>query len=382
MKSAALALSAVIVVAIVMLFGSVLHHREYTPDGMVYARYAARDAGASERQATLMVRSVYEQTPLMRVKRYRDLVEIDPSVAFARSRIFANRVLYPWVVSLFLPVAGFTVMFWIGAASFACFGIALFWALMAFGRPWIAAALSIAALLLPLTRELAASDLTDVFALLWWTVALGALLHSLREQRAGTIALLALASVLLALTRPAPYLVVLPALVLGLVRGFWWPLAASACGAAAYGITDFATHAFGLREQLRWVYVHESPQRVPFAQWYRGAVLQTLRYTAGGAVRTLVPLLAAAAMVYGWMRLHLRAEMAVLCAAAVACLAAIPFNPVPSSIPRVAVLPLVPVICAVLQAVAAAAIPAASEDRLQVRHLARASARPHPDRLL
>jgi hypothetical protein len=41
--------------------------------------------------------------------------------------------------------------------------------------------------------------------------------------------------------------------------------------------------------------------------------------------------------------------MAVLAAAAVACLIAVPFNPVPSSLARVVMLPLVPVFCAIAQ---------------------------------
>jgi hypothetical protein len=41
--------------------------------------------------------------------------------------------------------------------------------------------------------------------------------------------------------------------------------------------------------------------------------------------------------------------MAVLVAAGIACLVAVPFNPVPSSFGRVVMLPLVPVFCAIAQ---------------------------------
>src|SRR5690348_9092991 len=107
MKTAGVALAMVVLVALGVLFGDVLKHPVYTPDGIVYARYAARDAGASDRDATLRARAFYEKTPMMAVPRYRELIELAPSVAFEKSRIFANRVLYPWVVSLLLPAAGF-----------------------------------------------------------------------------------------------------------------------------------------------------------------------------------------------------------------------------------------------------------------------------------
>jgi hypothetical protein len=355
MRTAGVALGLVVLVALGVLFGDVLKHPVYTPDGIVYARYAARDAGASDRNATLGARAFYEKTPMMAVPRYRELIELAPAIAFEKSRIFANRVLYPWVVSLLLPVAGFRALFIVSAVSYVLFGVALFWMLTAFGRPWIAAVLSIVALLLPLTRDLAASDLTDMFAAVWWTLSLGALLRLLRGPQRRMLIVLAVASVLLALTRPTPYLVVLPALVLGSVRGAWLPLAASMGGVVAFAIVAAATHAFGAGEQLRWVYSHEP--LLPnggIVAWYNGALLATARSTVSGAVRTVVPAALIIVLVYAWTRLRLRDEMAVLAAAGLACLIGIFFNPVPSSIPRVVVFPLIPVFCAIAQAVAQA----------------------------
>jgi hypothetical protein len=67
-----------------------------------------------------------------------------------------------------------------------------------------------------------------------------------------------------------------------------------------------------------------------------------------------------AAAVYGVWRRSTRADMWVLVAAAVACLVAVPFNPVPSSFARVIVLPLVPVFCGIAQCAAQALLVRAS----------------------
>lgn len=357
--------------AIVLAFASVLKHPAYTPDGIVYARFAAHDAGYSERDATLAARAFYDHTAMMSNPRYRALIDLDPSVSFARSKVFANRVLYPWVVGLALPAAGFRALFLVNAAAYVAFGLALFWMLCAFRRPEIALALSLIALAVPLTRAAAGSDLTDMLAMVWWALALGALLRLGRASSPSLIAVLAVSSALLALTRPTPYLVVLPALVLGIVRASWRPLLASLGGVVAYGAVAAASHAYGVSEQLRWVYDHRpAATRVSFSAWYRASLFESIRYVVAETVRTVVPLLVIAAAAYGLRQRSTRADMWVLIAAAIACLIAVPFNPVPSSFARVVMLPLIPVFCGIAQCVAQA---------LPVRSTAKAPVEPAPE---
>lgn len=340
-------------VALAFVFVSVLKHPVYTPDGIVYARFAARDAGYSERDATLMARAFYERTAMMANPRYRALIELDPSVSFARSKVFENRVLYPWVVGMALRAAGFRALFLVNAAAYVAFGLALFWMLGAFRRPVFALILTLVALATPIVRATAASDLTDMLALLWWALALGALLRLTNASRAPVLAVLAIAAALLALTRPTPYLVVLPAIVLAFVGGGWAPLVASFSGVAAFAVVAAATHAYGISEQLRWVYDHRATvTNESFSQWYRGALKDSVRFVLIQTVRTVVPLVMIAAAAYGLSRTRSRAQMAVLCAAGIACLIAVPFNPVPSSLPRVVLLPLIPVFCGIAQCAA------------------------------
>src|SRR5579872_2803383 len=204
--------------ALALTFASVLKHPTYTPDGIVYARFAARDAGYSERDATLAARAFYDRTAMMRNPRYRALIDLDPSVSFARSKVFENRVLYPWVVGAFLRTAGFRALFLVNAAAYVAFGLALFWMLGAFKRPLLASVLTLVALALPQIRAAGSSDLTDMLAMVWWALALGALLRLSLQTRPSALAILAISGALLALTRPTPYFIVLPALAIGIVR--------------------------------------------------------------------------------------------------------------------------------------------------------------------
>lgn len=346
----------VVLAAAALLFTVVLRHPQYTPDGIVYARFAARDAGYSEREATLKARAFYERTAMMRSPRYRDLIELDPAVSFARSKVFENRVLYPWTVGALFPLFGFRALFAVSAISYVAFALALYWMLAAFGRPAFAAALTLVALALPLTRDMAASDLTDMLAMVWWTLALGALVRWMRgTAQVPVLAVLAIAAALLALTRPTPYLIIVPAAAAAILRRSWWPLAASCTAGIAFAVVAVTTHAFGLGEQLRWVYSHRPrSDATPFGRWYRASLAEAVRGTAVSAVKTVAPIAMLAAAIYGIVRGRFRDEFIVLLAAGVACCIAIPFNPVASSIGRVAGLPLVPVLCAIAQALCAA----------------------------
>lgn len=352
--------AAVAAVALVLLFANVLRHPQYTPDGIVYARFAARDAGRPEREATLQARAFYERTAMMQNPRYRDLIELDPSVSFARSKVFENRVLYPWAVAALLPLAGFKALFIVSAVSYVAFGLALYWALLAVGRPVFAAAFAVIALALPLTRSIAASDLTDMLAMVWWTFALGALLYWMRrEGTRGMMTVLLIAGALLALTRPTPYLIVIPATTAAVLRRSWLPFAASLGSVLAFAAAAVATHAFGVSEQLRWVYGHRPARggNATFQSWYRSSLWATVRAAIVSGVKSIaIPVLFFSA-IWAAARGRLRDEFIVLIAAGVACCIAIPFNPVESALARVIALPLIPVLCAIAQALAAVYLP-------------------------
>ncbi len=196
-----------------------------------------------------------------------------------------------------------------------------------------------------------------MLAAVWWALSLGAVFWLMRRRSRALLVVLIAASVLLTLTRPTPYLILLPAFAAAALRGLWPLFAASCASVVTYGIVAAATHAYGAGEQLRWVYAHEGPSgAVSFSAWYRGALFATSRFAGVQAVRTVVPVLALAGAIYAATRARVRDDVFVLVAAAVACLIAIPFNPVPFALGRVVLFPLVPVFCGIAQCVISAAL--------------------------
>lgn len=352
-RGGGLALAAVVVAALALVFANVWRHHVYTPDGLAYARYALRDAGRDDTQATLQARAFYEKTPLMSEgARYRDLVEIAPSVAFERSRIFQSRVLYPALAAVLVRFDGLNSLFLVSAIAYVGFGLALYWLLLAMGRTWSALIITVLVLALPVTRAAAASDLTDMLALAFWTAWLACLMHSMMRGRSlEGLAILAASSILLVLTRPAPYLVIIPAIVAAILRGMWPELLATCACLVAYAIDALTMHAFGIREQLQWIYAHlPSGARVPFSQWYRSALVDTAKYSIAFIFRATYPIVGLACAVYLLIRRTARDEVLVLLAAFVACFIVLPVNPVVNQVARVAGLPLLPIAAALIQA--------------------------------
>ncbi len=265
-------------------------------------------------------------------------------------------LLYPALAALLFPLLGIKSLFAVSAVAYVAFAAVLYWLLASFGRPWSAAIICIVVLALPITRGLAASDLTDMLAAVSWTLALGALLRSMLNGRSqALIVTIAFASVLLVLTRPTPYLVPLPALAAGFLRGLWLEFAASCAAVVVYAPVGAFTRAFDARSQLQWVYLHETgAARQPFGRWYQASFVRALHAALSGAVRSVVPALALAAAIAAIVRGFMRDEMILLLAAGLACLLAIPLNPVADSLGRVVGFPLLPPMAAVVAALVSA----------------------------
>lgn len=355
---------AVALFALGFLLGDVIRHSQYTPDGFVYAWFSARDAGFNDRDALRVARATYEKTPLMAVPRQRRLIEMDIPALSMYARAFARRPLYPWLASLLLPSMSLRALFTVSALSYVVFGLTLFWLLSSFGRPWLAAILTMIALALPvpLTRGLAEADLTDMLAAVWWTLALGALLRLMHDNNnRALLVTLAIASILLTLTRPTPYLTVIPALAFGVLRRSWWAFIASCGGIAAYAIDGLGMPPFGLRDQWQWEYTHQPrPTTLSFQAWYVSSLVETVHYTLSEAVKTIAPFVIVVAGVYGIIRTRMRDELLILFAAMLACLIAVPLNPESWEVARTVAFPLIPVFAAIAQAVLCAILPEAN----------------------
>ena len=299
---------------------------------------AARDAGLSQEQAEAAVRQAYRRTPLEAVPRYRSLVEMPERDFRDYASVFSNRVLYPALSALFFRSLGVESLFVVSAVAYIAFGVSLVWLLSYFGRPIFAALLAIAALLLPLSRGLASNDLTDMLAAGFWTVALGAILRLMGKPRLRTVLVFAIACALFALTRPLPYLIVVPAVAASLLSRSWFIAAASFVSPLTYlGAAGFVHgYAIGANESVR--------------TWYLASLLTNARYIVAQAVKTLLPLLSVLFGGYALTKVAVRREVIVLAAAGFASLLSVFFNPAQWDIARVVAFPLVPVFAAIVQA--------------------------------
>lgn len=346
-----IAAAAVLLVSLAFLAG-ILQHPRYTPDGIVYARFAARDAGMSDRDAVLTARHYYERPELLGNPRYRELIEVPVDRAFAISAVFENRVLYPRVSSWLLPFAGMRALWIVSAVCYVAFGIALFALVATFAPAWISAALAALVLALPSVRGLAQSDLTDMMGLLWWTLALLCVARFVRSGAPLWGASIVAATALLTLTRPVPFVVALCAAVAAVVV---WnvrsmrtrALVAAVLGASGllvYAAIVFAHHGYLVGNQLQWVYDHDPrAHTLPFGAWYRGELALTVRTEIVTAIRAIYPIPLLAAMGFAILRRpSLRLPVGLALGGIVASLALIPFEPHSFDLPRVVNAPMLP----------------------------------------
>lgn len=354
------AAAAVLLVSLAFLAG-ILQHPRYTPDGIVYARFAARDAGMSERDAVLTARHYYERPELLANPRYRALIEVPVDRAFAISAVFENRVLYPRVSSWLLPFAGMRALWIVSAICYVAFGLALFALVAAFAPAWVAALLAALVLALPSVRGLAESDLTDMMGLLWWTLALLSLARFVRSGAPAWGAGIVVATALLTLTRPVPFVVALASAVTAAAVWRWHAsrmravaaVALGASGLLVYAAIVLAHHGYLVGNQLQWVYDHDPrAHQVPFGVWYRGEIALTVRTEIVTAIRAIYPLPLLAAMGFAMFRRpSLRLPVGIALGGIVASLALIPFEPHSFDLPRVVNAPMVPCFALALGAI-------------------------------
>lgn len=375
----ALAAFAVLLVSIAFL-PDVLSHPRYTPDGIVYARFAARDAGMNERDSTLLARRYYERPELLANPRYRALIEVPVDRAFAISAVFENRVLYPIVSSWLIPLSGVRALWIVSALCYVLFGLAVFALATTFAPAWLSGVLAVTLLALPSVRGLAQSDLTDMMGLLWWTLALFCVG---RFMRSGTVqwALAIVASTaLLTLTRPVPFVVMVACAVMALILWRSSPLRAraalatlwAASGLLVYASIVFAHHGYVVGNQLQWVYQHD-PNGInqPFPAWYRHELTHTIRAELITSLKAIYPIPLLIVMALGLKRSQLRVPLALAFGGIVASLALIPFEPHAFDLDRVVNMPMLPCFALAIGALAQTVL--RQENRVTQR-----SGRPEP----
>lgn len=342
----------------------------WTPDGYVYARMMLRDRGVSERNAHASALRFYLSTPVGKSARYRRFF-VDESLGMftAEAKPFAARVLYPYVASLLYPFAHFRALIIVSAVAYVLSGLAVCWMLLPLARTWSAALGAVLFLATPVIRVLALDAVTDMLAMLFWILALGAMLRFVAERRWVWLPIVALSCIAMTLTRPAPYLPLGAGVALMLVglaqRRREYMFAGSAFAACAllawacYAMVSAYTRTPSISVHLHWLYdralsgwLYATPralspdERHSFALWYRHEVAYVTRGFVKDLLQAVYPAIAVIAAAAGFYLRRSGAAAPLFIGAVLAALAGIAGNPVETELPRLVVAPAVPAVVA------------------------------------
>ncbi len=348
----------VVVVAIVLVAAVIAKNPRFTPDGSWYARLAMEDAGLSAADALANEEAFYLQQPVGRDPKYRKDFTVDIRHAQPVGPIFRTRVLYPWLVSVVYRWRNLEALTDVSIAAYAIGTLALYWLLLALGRPWIAACGAVVFAASPLVLVLAESDLTDMLALACWIGALGSLLHFMQRRQRMWLISFGLAALLLALTRQALFLpigAVAGAFIGGRLRRDPDTSQTSIALASVLGVVVVANlvwhtllHGATVAKELeithRLAVRSGSPPDEPMSTWYQRALKDSMYVEIKRAILNVLPVLAAISMALG----ILRKETPVLIGAMIAGLVPIFIDPAPYALPRILEAPLYPVVLAAL----------------------------------
>ena len=324
---------------------------EWPPDAAIYLRMTLEDRGfardEARARADAFLRARVTQRASARVLR-------EPAgVLRAAVRPFRTRPLFAHVAALLYPRFGSDALRIVSVAAYVLAAGVMFAILSALVPPWLAALGAFSLATAPPVLGLAALGLTDVPALLLWLISLGAILAYVRRPSRATLAVVALASLLLTFTRPAAFLPL--GASLGAVyalrrdprgrRAMAALVATTAAAAVAFVVYSAIVHGPGLADQLRWEYDWQRSvggAEHGFAPWYAFSLVRivgdalTFDVYEYGAVLGLV--LAALGIVAARRSPLVPVLVGAACASVVALLAD------PLEFIRTVELPLVPVV--------------------------------------
>ncbi len=296
-----------------------LHHDRalWSADGPIYLRMALEDRGLNPAAALAVTdRYVLAGTSEAKNPDSQGFYGPTPPEHYrTQAALFVTRPLYPAVAALLLPRFGPFALKIVSAVAYALVTLVFFVLLLRFVTPPIAAIGGLALLFSPEIESIAALPLTDMLALLFWIVALLALIAYVDRPAIATLAAFAVATALLAITRPAVYLPFFAAV--GAFAAL--PRASAARGAAlkavaaafvvalAFGAYTLLGHGPGLIEQLRWEYAWQQTLHERFAShglavwWLLSVLVASVQDVAIGIYKDNLLLLLALA-VLGAMR--------------------------------------------------------------------------------
>lgn len=378
-RSRVVALLAVLAIALAVGGYRLRHDRAmWSPDGPIYLRMALQDRGVAPDRALIDAnRYALEDTTLGKDPQTRAFYGDDPPRFYrTQAGLFVSRPLYPALGALLLPRFGPFGLKIVSAVAYVAAAALMYALLLAFAPPWIAALGAAALALTPQVQDLAAAPLTDPLALAFWVAALLALFAYLRAPAPARLALLVVATALLAFTRPAillPFGAALAAFVAA-PRG---SPARTAAGRAALGVIAVGVvyggytvlvHGPGAVTQVRWLYewqrgLGEGFSSHGFAGWWALSVAAAFAEELVVGIYKYNLLLTIALAAFGLLIVRRTTTAAVLIGAVAAALIGIVVSPL--DVGRAVSVPLMPPLL-VLAAIALAALARVAVERREV----------------
>lgn len=322
----------------------------WPPDGYNYAIRTQVFHGESFGQARSKAQAFYANTEFGRNPRYARLFRGTGKPQYWN--LFAVRLLYPALASLFWDRAGFYSLIDVSLGAFVLCGLMIYGLCRQFGPPFLALAGTLAFVAFPKTWLYAHAALTDMLATAFVALTLLALCRWIATGKRSAFVVFCIACGALTATRPIPYIVLSAALLAGfaaalsgrrrLARSAGIAAAVAAVYCVAIVIALRVLRAPGLEwmlhdQQATWQRLYHVPIGA-LGPWYVHALAITLRSYGGYLLVMLIPLLA----IYGIVRRWREPVVAVLAGAWLASLISAAFNPVPSEVIRTENLPALP----------------------------------------
>lgn len=382
------ALALLVCLLSVYFAASTLQQPVWTPDGFVYAQMMLADRGVPKAEARAQALAFYlSSTPVGKSARYRPYFVNERLGMFTQTaKPFASRVLYPFLASAFYPWLGFRALLLISALAYVAAALILYWLLLAFCRPFAAAAGALVFAGAPVVRVQSGAALTDMLALALLAAALAATIRYAIDGRASFLALALVSEILLSLSRPLPYVPLMAAFGLALwalrfrdavrMRRALLLILAAVIASLAYALSAAVTKTPSLGTHLHWLYdagknnwLYESraltaAERGSFRVWYNNQLLWAAKNAVSALIHAAYPAIALVLCALGLYSARSAPLSAILAGFIAGCALGIFANPVPLELPRLiaapAMLGVAAGIAMLLDRAAAHNVPAAS----------------------
>lgn len=338
------------VLAGIFITGETASEPNWAGDGYTYSIQMLMDRGVPYERARALARDFYRDKPAMRNPHFHAYFSAPYPEYW---QLFAPRVLYPWIASLLAPRFGMDALLVVSNLAYVVAALAVYLLLLAYARAEIAALTALGFALTPIARLFGRSALTDMLAAALWAIVLLAMCRFAGDRKPVWLLLFTLAALAMTLARPLPYV----PLVCAAALFVWaWPRkdraqlrAAAFFGTVAFalcvvvvileqraGSPSFAAMLQHLRIGSR-LFPHAS-----LAVWYVVRVGATLFATVAALFEMVLPPIGFALL---WLR-RAAPDGAILAGGLASTVLTVAVNPIVSDVPRVAVLPLLPIAAA------------------------------------